>query len=78
MSTSMEAAPAGKYRPTGLACCLVLAGALTAGIDILYQASNWIPLEIGAHILSGAVMDLIALNELFPNWKELGAPSLPP
>jgi electron-transferring-flavoprotein dehydrogenase len=30
--------------------------------------------EIGAHILSGAVMDPIALNELLPNWKELGAP----
>jgi len=30
--------------------------------------------EIGAHILSGAVIDPIALNELFPNWKELGAP----
>jgi electron-transferring-flavoprotein dehydrogenase len=30
--------------------------------------------EPGAHILSGAVMDPIALNELIPNWKELGAP----
>ncbi len=30
--------------------------------------------EPGAHILSGAIMDPIALNELFPNWKELGAP----
>ncbi|MEW6372944.1 MAG: electron transfer flavoprotein-ubiquinone oxidoreductase [Pseudomonadota bacterium] len=30
--------------------------------------------EVGAHILSGAVMDPIALNELLPNWKELGAP----
>jgi len=30
--------------------------------------------ELGAHILSGAVMDPRALNELFPNWKELGAP----
>lgn len=30
--------------------------------------------EIGAHILSGAVMDPIALNELLPNWQELGAP----
>ncbi|WP_374399875.1 4Fe-4S dicluster domain-containing protein [Niveibacterium sp.] len=30
--------------------------------------------EIGAHILSGAVMDPRAINELFPNWKELGAP----
>lgn len=30
--------------------------------------------EIGAHILSGAVLDPRALNELLPNWKELGAP----
>ena len=30
--------------------------------------------EPGAHILSGAVMDPIALNELIPNWRELGAP----
>jgi electron-transferring-flavoprotein dehydrogenase len=30
--------------------------------------------ELGAHILSGAVMDPITMNELFPNWKELGAP----
>ncbi|MVW59436.1 FAD-binding protein [Massilia sp. NEAU-DD11] len=30
--------------------------------------------ELGAHILSGAVMDPRALDELFPNWKELGAP----
>ena len=30
--------------------------------------------EVGAHILSGAVLEPTALNELFPNWKELGAP----
>ena len=30
--------------------------------------------EVGAHILSGAVIDPIALNELFPDWKERGAP----
>ena len=30
--------------------------------------------EIGAHILSGAVIDPIALNELLPDWKERGAP----
>jgi len=30
--------------------------------------------EIGAHILSGAVMDPIALNELIPDWKQRGAP----
>jgi electron-transferring-flavoprotein dehydrogenase len=30
--------------------------------------------EVGAHILSGAVLDPIALNELIPDWKEKGAP----
>lgn len=30
--------------------------------------------EIGAHILSGAVIDSSALTELFPDWKNLGAP----
>jgi len=30
--------------------------------------------EVGAHILSGAVMDPQAISELFPDWKERGAP----
>src|SRR5215217_6713867 len=30
--------------------------------------------EVGAHILSGAVVDPRALNELIPDWKERGAP----
>ena len=30
--------------------------------------------EIGAHILSGAVFETRALNELLPDWKERGAP----
>lgn len=30
--------------------------------------------EIGGHILSGACLDNIALNELIPDWKEKGAP----
>jgi electron-transferring-flavoprotein dehydrogenase len=30
--------------------------------------------ELGAHILSGAVMDPRALTELVPDWKERGAP----
>jgi len=30
--------------------------------------------EPGAHILSGAIMDPKALTELFPDWKERGAP----
>src|SRR5471032_381657 len=30
--------------------------------------------EVGAHILSGAVIDPRALNELIPDWKDKGAP----
>ena len=30
--------------------------------------------EVGAHTLSGAVIESRAIEELFPNWKELGAP----
>ena len=30
--------------------------------------------EVGAHILSGAVLEPTALNELLPDWKEKGAP----
>ena len=30
--------------------------------------------EVGAHILSGAVIEPSALNELFPDWQALGAP----
>ncbi|MFN7573006.1 MAG: electron transfer flavoprotein-ubiquinone oxidoreductase [Betaproteobacteria bacterium] len=39
------------------------------GVCVLEKGS-----EIGAHILSGAVMDPIALNELIPDWKARGAP----
>ena len=30
--------------------------------------------EVGAHILSGAVLEPKALEELFPDWREMGAP----
>ena len=30
--------------------------------------------EVGSHILSGAVIDTVALDELIPNWKEKSAP----
>src|SRR6187399_1823448 len=30
--------------------------------------------EVGAHILSGAVIDPIGLNRLIPDWREKGAP----
>ena len=30
--------------------------------------------EVGAHILSGAILEPTALNELFPDWQSMGAP----
>jgi len=39
------------------------------GVCVLEKGS-----EVGAHILSGAVVDPIALDELIPNWKELDSP----
>lgn len=30
--------------------------------------------EVGGHILSGAIVDPIALSELLPKWREMGAP----
>lgn len=34
--------------------------------------------EVGAHILSGAVFDAKALDELFANWKDMSAPIITP
>ena len=60
--------------PGGLATAIRLKQlAATKGTDVsvvvLEKGS-----EPGAHILSGAIMDPIALSELFPNWKAMGAP----
>ena len=56
--------------PSGLSTAIKLKQ-LNADINIclLEKAS-----EIGAHILSGNVFETRALNELFPNWKELNTP----
>ena len=43
------------------------------GVCVLEKGS-----EVGAHILSGAVMDPRAITELFPDWKALGAPLTSP
>src|SRR5574339_1185829 len=56
--------------PAGLAAAIRLKQlAADRSVCVLEKGS-----EIGAHILSGAVMDPIALAELFPDWKERGAP----
>ena len=56
--------------PAGLAAAIRLKQ-LNAGINVCLIEKG---AEIGAHILSGAVMDPRAMNELFPNWQELDAP----
>ncbi|MFS1286900.1 electron transfer flavoprotein-ubiquinone oxidoreductase [Pseudomonas piscis] len=60
--------------PAGLsAACRLKQKAAEAGSEIsvcVVEKGS----EVGAHILSGAVFEPRALNELFPDWKELGAP----
>ena len=60
--------------PAGLVCAIHSKQlAQQEGRDISICVLEKAP-EIGAHTLSGAVMDPVALNELFPDWKERGAP----
>ena len=60
--------------PSGLsAACRLKQKAAEAGQEIsvcVVEKGS----EVGAHILSGAVFETRALDELFPDWKELGAP----
>jgi len=60
--------------PAGLAAAIRLkqlanAAGQELSVCVLEKAA-----EVGAHILSGAVIDPIALNELIPDWREKGAP----
>jgi len=60
--------------PAGLsAACRTMQLAQTSGSEIsvcVVEKGS----EIGAHILSGAVFEPRALNELFPDWRSMGAP----
>jgi electron-transferring-flavoprotein dehydrogenase len=60
--------------PAGLAAAIRLKQlaaerSMELGVCVLEKGS-----EVGAHILSGAVMDPRSMNELIPDWKEQGAP----
>ncbi len=60
--------------PAGLAAAIRLkqlakAAKRDVGVCIVEKGS-----EVGAHILSGAVIDPKGLNELLPDWRTLGAP----
>ncbi len=64
--------------PAGLAAAIRLKQAAAAAgaelsVAVLEKGS-----EVGAHILSGAVIDPSSLNELIPDWKEKGAPLTTP
>lgn len=56
--------------PAGLSCAIRLKQlSPDLNVCILEKGS-----EVGAHLLSGAVFEPKALNELLPNWREDGAP----
>jgi len=56
--------------PSGLAAAIRLKQLSSdLSVAVLEKGS-----EVGAHILSGAVIDPIGLNELIPDWKDKGAP----
>ncbi len=60
--------------PAGLSAAIRLkqlaaTGGRELGVCVLEKGS-----EIGAHILSGAVIDPKALDELIPDWKDRGSP----
>ena len=60
--------------PSGLSAAIRLKQLAAAegteiGVCVVEKGS-----EVGAHILSGAVVDPIALDELIPDWKDKGAP----
>jgi electron-transferring-flavoprotein dehydrogenase len=56
--------------PAGLAAaCRLLQLDSALSVVVVEKGS-----EVGAHILSGNVFEPIALNELFPDWQQMGAP----
>ena len=56
--------------PSGLSAAIRLKQ-LDADLDVVVLEKGS---EVGAHILSGAVLDPSGLNRLMPDWKERGAP----
>jgi len=60
--------------PAGLSCAIRLkqqAAKMEKDISVCVLEKG---AEVGAHLMSGAVLETRALDELFPDWKERGAP----
>ncbi len=55
--------------PAGLAAAIRLRQLTDLRVCVLEKGAS-----VGAHILSGAVLETRALDELLPDWKERGAP----
>ena len=64
--------------PAGLAAAIRLKQQAAAGNSEINVCVVEKGSEVGAHILSGAVMDPHALTELLPDWQTLGAPLTQP
>jgi electron-transferring-flavoprotein dehydrogenase len=60
--------------PAGLACAIKLQQLAQASDKELLVCIVEKGSEVGAHILSGAVLETRALDELIPNWQEQDAP----
>lgn len=60
--------------PSGLAAAIRLKQLATAANKEISVCVLEKGAQVGAHILSGAVIDPIALNELLPDWRARGAP----
>ena len=56
--------------PAGLSAAIRLKQ-LNADLEVIVLEKGS---EIGAHILSGAVVDPKGLDELFPDWRDMGCP----
>ena len=60
--------------PAGLAAaCRIMQLSETSGQEVSVRLVEKAA-EIGGHILSGVIFEPTALNELFPDWQNVGAP----